>query len=79
MSRVEEIKEKENEEMEKRKIIEEERLRMLKQNVDKLVGHIPKGILSEADIDILGGRLKTIYKEGDSLDPFLQLENKFAV
>ena len=79
LSRVEEIKQKENDEMEKRNIIEEERLRMLKQNVDKLVGHIPKGILSEADIDRLGGRLKTIYKQGNSLDPFLQLENKYAV
>ena len=79
LSRVEENKQKENDEMEKRNIIEEERLRMLKQNVDKLVGHIPKGILSEADIDRLGGRLKTIYKQGNSLDPFLQLENKYAV
>ena len=62
----------------KRRIIEEERQRMLKQNIDKLVGHIPKGILSEDDIDALGGRLKTIYKERPSHDPFLEYENKFS-
>lgn len=28
-------------------IVEEERRRMLQQNVDRLVGHIPKGVLSE--------------------------------
>ena len=79
LSRATEIKEKEGEEMERRRIIEEERLRMLRQNVEKLVGHIPKGILSEEDIDALGGRLKTIYKERESYDPFLEFENKYTV
>ena len=78
LSRAEEIRQKDHEEMEKRRIIEEERQRMLKQNIDKLVGHIPKGILSEDDIDALGGRLKTIYKERQSHDPFLEYENQFS-
>ena len=78
LSRAEEIRQKDHEEMEKRRIIEEERQRMLKQNIDKLVGHIPKGILSEDDIDVLGGRLKTIYKERPSHDPFLEYENQFS-
>ena len=28
-------------------IVEEERRRMLAQNVERLIGHIPKGVLSE--------------------------------
>ena len=35
------------EEEERRKVVEEERRRMLQQNVDRLVGHIPKGVLTE--------------------------------
>jgi hypothetical protein len=43
----EENQEKEREEEETRKIIEEERMRILQQNIDRLVGHIPKGVLSQ--------------------------------
>lgn len=35
------------EEEEQRKIVEEERQRLLQQNVDRLVGHIPRGVLSQ--------------------------------
>ena len=30
-------------------IVEEERRRMLAQNVERLIGHIPKGVLSEVN------------------------------
>ena len=43
----EEIREQEREDKERHKIIEEERMRILQQNIEKLVGHIPKGVLSE--------------------------------
>ena len=42
-----ESEEKERGEEETRKIIEEERMRILKQNIDRLVGHVPKGVLSQ--------------------------------
>ena len=45
--KAEEIQEQKNEEFERNKIIEEERMRILQQNIEKLVGHIPKGVLSE--------------------------------
>merc|ERR1719319_893540 len=38
---------REKEEQETRMIVEEERRRMLAQNVERLIGHIPKGVLSE--------------------------------
>ena len=34
-------------EEEQRKIVEEERQRLLQQNVERLVGHIPRGVLSQ--------------------------------
>jgi len=74
----EENKEKEREEEETRRIIEEERMRILKQNIDRLVGHVPKGVLSQDDIDALGGKLKTIYKKEYSADPLEELEKKYT-
>ena len=35
------------EEEEQRKIVEEERQRLLQQNVERLVGHFPRGVLSQ--------------------------------
>ena len=35
------------EEEERRRIVEEERQRILQQNVERLIGHIPKGVLSQ--------------------------------
>lgn len=35
------------EEEERRRIVEEERKRILQQNVERLIGHIPKGVLSQ--------------------------------
>ena len=35
------------EEEEQRRIVEEERQRLLQQNVERLVGHIPRGVLSQ--------------------------------
>ena len=73
-------------------IVEEERRRMLQQNVDRLVGHIPKGVLSQVssclppspqlactqgDLEMLGGRLKTIYRE-EPRDGLLELERGLA-
>jgi len=75
---VEQSKEKEREEEETQKIIEEERMRLLQQNIDRLVGHIPKGVLSQVDIDALGGKLKTIYKKESPADPLEELEKKYS-
>ena len=47
LKEAEAINERKMEEQERSNIIEEERMRILQQNIDKLVGHIPKGILSE--------------------------------
>ena len=62
---VEQGKEKEREEEENRKIIEEERMRLLQQNIDRLVGHIPKGVLSQvciANILLIFSLLPTLFK-----------------
>ena len=47
MQKDEEIREHEREDKERHRIIEEERMRILQQNIEKLVGHIPKGVLTE--------------------------------
>ena len=47
MQKEEEIREHEKEDKERHRIIEEERMRILQQNIEKLVGHIPKGVLTE--------------------------------
>ena len=47
MQKTEEIREHEREDRERHRIIEEERMRILQQNIEKLVGHIPKGVLTE--------------------------------
>ena len=39
------------EEEERRRIVEEERQRILQQNVERLIGHIPKGVLSQVFFD----------------------------
>ena len=79
------------EEEEQRRIVEEERQRLLQQNVERLVGHIPRGVLSQVfeikslhyvnifsmlqtDVEMLGGRLKTIYSKETPSDPLLDLE-----
>ena len=79
------------EEEEQRRIVEEERQRLLQQNVERLVGHIPRGVLSQVfeikslhyvnifsmlqtDVEMLGGRLKTIYSKEAPSDPLLDLE-----
>ena len=49
MQKEEEIREDEKEDRERHQIIEEERMRILQQNIDKLVGHIPKGVLTEVN------------------------------
>ena len=79
MNKMEELREQQNEDRERNQIIEEERMRILQENIEKLVGHIPKGILSEEDIDALGGRLKTIYSKKGPSDPLLELEKKYSV
>lgn len=38
----------------RRKLIEEERLRMLKQHASKLIGYLPRGVLREDDLLHLG-------------------------
>ncbi|KAJ8979961.1 hypothetical protein NQ317_006406 [Molorchus minor] len=49
------LKEEEEYEMEQRKrIIEEERMRMLKEHIENLVGYIPKGLLRPDDLPQLG-------------------------
>merc|ERR1719447_100319 len=79
LKEAEAINERKMEEQERSNIIEEERMRILQQNIDKLVGHIPKGILSEADVDALGGKLKTIYSQKSNVDPLLELERKYGI
>lgn len=61
------------EEEERRRIVEEERKRILQQNVERLIGHIPKGVLSQTDVEMLGGRLNTIYSK-EPTDPLIELE-----
>jgi len=61
------------EEEERRRIVEEERKRILQQNVERLIGHIPKGVLSQTDVEMLGGRLNTIYSK-EPTDPLMELE-----
>merc|ERR1719222_1561197 len=61
------------EEEERRRIVEKKRKRILQQNVERLIGHIPKGVLSQTDVEMLGGRLKTIYSK-ESTDPLTELE-----
>ncbi|XP_018580370.1 meiosis-specific nuclear structural protein 1-like [Anoplophora glabripennis] len=49
------LKEQEDHEMEKRRqVIEEERIRMLKEHVKNLVGYLPKGLLTANDLPHLG-------------------------
>jgi len=73
LERMEDEMRKRDEE-EQRKIVEEERQRLLQQNVERLVGHIPRGVLSQTDVEMLGGRLKTIYSKEAPSDPLLDLE-----
>lgn len=44
-------------------MIEEERLRILKEHAENLIGHIPRGVLREEDLIHLGGAVYEEYKK----------------
>ena len=71
------FKEQQQLEDNKRMIVEQERMRLLKENVAKLVGYIPKGVLSQEDVDILGDQVKTAYYQGPPKDPLEELEKMY--
>jgi len=74
---IEMFKEQQKEEDDKRKIIEQERLRLLKENVEKLIGYIPKGVLSQDDVDTLGDQVKSVYYQRPAKDPLEELEKMY--
>ncbi|GJQ85766.1 hypothetical protein Trydic_g20328 [Trypoxylus dichotomus] len=45
----------------RREIIEEERLKMLKEHAKNLIGHIPRGVLREDDLEHLGDAVADVY------------------
>ncbi|XP_023340033.1 meiosis-specific nuclear structural protein 1 [Eurytemora carolleeae] len=49
--------EQEDEERRQRSILEEERRRMLQEHIQKLEGYIPKGVLTQSDLNLLGEQL----------------------
>lgn len=65
----ERAKEQEMEEFRK-KIIEEERARLLQQHAPSLVGYLPKGVIRDTgDLDMLGSDFKGAYSKRQ-VDPF---------
>jgi hypothetical protein len=46
-------------------MIEEERLRMLKEHAGKLIGYLPRGVLREDDLPQLGSEFMKRYGETD--------------
>lgn len=55
-----------NERMEayRRQIIEEERIKLLREHADKLIGYLPKGVIRDSkDLDALGDDFKKQYQK----------------
>ncbi|KTF76418.1 hypothetical protein cypCar_00036046, partial [Cyprinus carpio] len=50
-------------EAQRRKIIEEERQRLLKQHATKLLGYLPKGIFKEDDLEHFDEDFKNNFKQ----------------
>lgn len=48
----------------RRQIIEEERIKLLRQHADKLIGYLPKGVIRDSkDLDALGEDFKRQYQK----------------
>lgn len=48
----------------RRKIIEEERIKLLKEHATKLLGYLPKGVIrDESDLDAMGVQFKDEFKK----------------
>ncbi len=63
------------EEQEMKRVVEEERVRLLQQHAAKLVGHLPAGTLTDADIQHLG--VAIVAPRRARPDPFAELEKQY--
>ncbi|KAI4460241.1 meiosis-specific nuclear structural protein 1 [Holotrichia oblita] len=55
--------EEKKEAVKRRQIIEEERLKILKEHAQNLIGHIPRGVLREEDLEHLGASVADVYRK----------------
>jgi hypothetical protein len=60
------------------RVVEEERMRMLKAHASRLVGHLPGGIIKEEDLDHLGEEVRMAFRKRPRYrDPLECLEEQY--
>ena len=65
-------------EAEMERIVEEERLKLLKSHASRLVGHLPSGIIREEDLDHLDDEVRKSFRKTPAYrDPIEFLEEHY--